>query len=272
MLATHPGIYYCGANWHPGEPAGGYCGVQHNSAEEKRTIFSIWDTSPTGIPVTTAADPETVYNSFGGESTGMHTHMLWEWTIATPFYFFLQKRSGKKPDTTDARYFIFDPEKGQWRHSATITSPNEGKDSVTTIGGQLNSFLENFTGEATAVPKIALYRLWLGKNLNCMQYLRKAQGDGTWGVLNDAYFLAEGDPKLLRESFATLEGRYGKAKSGCDISFWLAPISNKALPEPVCDTLKALCYTDRTTVGVFLGLDNAEKPFDDIAYNSEESI
>jgi hypothetical protein len=25
VLATAPHIYYCGANWHPGEPAGGYC-------------------------------------------------------------------------------------------------------------------------------------------------------------------------------------------------------------------------------------------------------
>ena len=23
VLATHEGIYYCGANWHPGEAAGG---------------------------------------------------------------------------------------------------------------------------------------------------------------------------------------------------------------------------------------------------------
>ena len=45
VLATHPGIYYCGINWHPGEPAGGYCGIQHNGPKEKRTIFSIWDTT-----------------------------------------------------------------------------------------------------------------------------------------------------------------------------------------------------------------------------------
>jgi hypothetical protein len=45
VLATQPETYYCGANWHPGEPAGGYCGVQHNSAAERRTIFSIWDGS-----------------------------------------------------------------------------------------------------------------------------------------------------------------------------------------------------------------------------------
>jgi hypothetical protein len=45
VLATHPGIYYCGANWHPGEPAGGYCGIQHIGPQERQTIFSIWDTS-----------------------------------------------------------------------------------------------------------------------------------------------------------------------------------------------------------------------------------
>jgi len=49
-MATHTTIYYCGANWHPGEAAGGYCGIQHNSQTERRTIFSIWDTSPTLHP------------------------------------------------------------------------------------------------------------------------------------------------------------------------------------------------------------------------------
>src|SRR5262245_55373952 len=38
VLATYPCMYYCGANWHPGEPAGGYCGIQHNSFTERRTI------------------------------------------------------------------------------------------------------------------------------------------------------------------------------------------------------------------------------------------
>ena len=28
VLATTNHIYYCGANWHPGEAAGGYCGIQ----------------------------------------------------------------------------------------------------------------------------------------------------------------------------------------------------------------------------------------------------
>ncbi len=75
VLATHPGIYYCGANWHPGEPAGGYCGIQHNRPGERRTIFSIWDTSPKLHPRVSFADPATVFTRFGGEGEGAHTHM-----------------------------------------------------------------------------------------------------------------------------------------------------------------------------------------------------
>ncbi len=46
VLETYTYTYFCGANWHPGEPAGGYCGIQNNDTPEMRkTIFSIWDTS-----------------------------------------------------------------------------------------------------------------------------------------------------------------------------------------------------------------------------------
>ena len=85
VLATHPAIYYCGANWHPGEPAGGYCGIQHNSTRERRTIFSIWDTSPQLHPKVTEADPDTVFGRFGGEGEGGHTHMLWPWNTNDTF-------------------------------------------------------------------------------------------------------------------------------------------------------------------------------------------
>jgi len=85
VLATAPAIYYCGANWHPGEPAGGYCGIQHNGTQERRTIFSIWDTSPQLHPKVTEADPDTVFGRFGGEGEGGHTHMLWPWNTNRPF-------------------------------------------------------------------------------------------------------------------------------------------------------------------------------------------
>ena len=125
--------------------------------------------------------------------------MLWPWKLGETFQFFVQKTPGKTPDTTDTRYYIYDRGQKKWLHSATITNPNGGKKSVATIGGGLNSFLENFAGKDRAVPKLALYRLWLGSSVDTMKCLTKAGGDGTWGQLHDAYFLAEGDPAALNE-------------------------------------------------------------------------
>ena len=179
VLATHPAIYYCGANWHPGEAAGGYCGIQDNSREERRTIFSIWDTSPTLHPKVTQADPQTVFNRFGGEGEGAHTHMLWDWKVGDTFQFFVRKQPAAASGATDAAYYIFDRKAKKWRHSATITCPNGDQKtaaSVATIGGGgLASFLENFLGKDRNVAKLALYRLWLGNDLNTMKCLTRAR-------------------------------------------------------------------------------------------------
>jgi hypothetical protein len=239
VLATHPGIYYCGANWHPGEPAGGYCGIQHNGPEERRTIFSIWDTGAELHPRVTEADPRTIFSRFGGEGTGSHTHMLWNWKVGETFRFFVRKQPGTNPDTTDTRYYICDRSQEKWLHSATISSPNGGKKSVATIGGSLNSFLENFTGKDRGVAKIALYRLWLGPSVDKMKCLTRAQGDGTWGQLDDAYFLAEGDEAQLAKVFSELEKDRGEPVFGVKGKD-LKPISEKAVPAAVLDALKDL--------------------------------
>ena len=179
VLATHPAVYYCGANWHPGEAAGGYCGIQDNSPTERRTIFSIWDTSPTLHPQTTKADPQTVFNRFGGEGEGAHSHMPWDWKVGDTFQFFVRKQPGAAAGTTDAAYYIFDRKAKKWRHSATITCPNGDKKteaSVATIGGgAVASFLENYLGKDRDIAKLALYRLWLGNDLSTMKSLTRAR-------------------------------------------------------------------------------------------------
>jgi hypothetical protein len=213
VLATHEGVYYCGANWHPGEPAGGYCGIQHNSLTERRTIFSVWDTSPKLRPTVTEAEAKTVFNRFGGEGEGAHTHVLLSWQVGETFQFFLQKQPGSEANTTDARYFFYDRQQKAWRHSATITSPNgdeRSAKSVALFGGGLASFLENFAGSDREVPKLALYRLWIGTSVSDLKCLTRAQGDGTWGQLHDAYFLAEGDGQQLQGVFDGLGKQYGK--------------------------------------------------------------
>jgi hypothetical protein len=243
VLATYPEIYYCGANWHPGDPAGGYCGIQHNGPEERRTIFSIWDTSPELHPRVTRADSNTIYSRFGGEGEGSHTHMLWDWKVGETFRFFVQKQPGAAPGTTDASYYIYDRAAKKWLHSATITCPDgdeKSKRSVATIGGRkIASFLENFGGRDQAVPKLALYRLWLGSAADSMQCLTVAKGDGTWGQLHDAYFLAEGEAKSLEKLFVGLRKQYGEPAFGGKEKT-LDPISEQPLPGELIKELKAL--------------------------------
>ena len=239
VLATHPAIYYCGANWHPGEPAGGYCGIQDNSTRERRTIFSIWDTSPQLHPRVTEADPDTVFGRFGGEGEGGHTHMLWPWTTNETFQFFVRKQPGSETNTTDARYYIYDRRAGKWRHSATITSPDGGKRSVATLGGGLNSFLENFLGRDRELPKLALYRLWLGSSVDGLKCLTIARGDGLWGQLHGAYFLAEGNRTALDAVFSALEKEYGKPVFG-ERGKRLDPIAATPVPAAVLAALKDL--------------------------------
>lgn len=239
VLVTHPAVYYCGANWHPGEPAGGYCGIQDNSMDERRTIFSVWDTSPELHPDVTEVDPKTLYQRFGGEGEGSHTHMIWPWKAGETFQYFVRKQPGGAPNTTDTRYYIYDRAAGKWLHSATITSPVGGERSVETIGGSMNSFLENFEGTGREIPKLALYRLWLGVSLDSMKCLTLARGDGIWGKLGDAYFLAEGRTASLDSLFSSLEKEFGKPEFGVKREY-MGHISDRSLAPSLIKELQNL--------------------------------
>jgi hypothetical protein len=244
VLATMPGFYYSSAGWWPGEAAGGYCGIQHNRPTERRTIFSIWDTSPTLHPAVTEADRRTFFGRFGGEGEGGHTHMRWDWREREVFRFFLRKQPGQAPDTTDARYYIYDSRRKTWIHSGTITSPNDNKPKIVgTIGGGLNSFLENFAGADKAVPKLALYSLWLGPQPDQLRCLTKCGGDGIWGQLDGRYFLAEGDMGRLRAVFTRLEKDYGRPVFGAE-GKELPRVPDRPLPASLIAELKALPRAD----------------------------
>jgi len=235
VLASIPSIYFCGAQW---GGVGGYCGIQHNDATEHRTIFSMWDTSPTLHPKVTEADPQTVFNRFGGEGEGAHTHMLWDWKYGETFQFFLRKEPGKKSGTTDTRFYIFDSAK-KWRHIATINSPN-GRDNQGPAFVEVCSWIENFGGGDPKKPKVALYGLWVGSNLDGMKHLTRTGGEsgsGRWGQLHGAYFLAEGSKEQLSAVFEKLEPKYGKPVFGVD-GKELTPIPNKPLPAELIKELK----------------------------------
>jgi hypothetical protein len=169
--------------------------------------------------------------------------MLWPWKLDETFQFFVQKSTGQHPDTTDARYYVYDRSQKKWLHSATINCPNGGKKSVATIGGGMNSFLENFTGQDRGAPKLAIYRLWLGTGPGELKCLRRAVGDGTWGELDDAYFLAAGSAAELDTTFAKLEKQYGKPVYGGK-GKTLEPISNRPLSAKLVAELKGVPKAD----------------------------
>ena len=110
---------------------------------------------------------------------------------------------------------------------------------MATIGGGLNSFLENFEGKDKEVPKLALYRLWLGESITSMKFLSRAGGDGIWGQLHDSYFLAEGGKSELDAVFAKLEKNYGKPVFGKK-GVKLEPIPDLPLPTKMAEALQNL--------------------------------
>jgi hypothetical protein len=214
-LVSIPNIYFCGVQW---GGVGGYCGIQHNGVKERRTIFSIWDTSPTLHPRVIEADPQTAHNRFGGEGEGAHTHMLWDWKYEEPFQFFLQKQPGKTAGTTETRYYFFDPIKKSWRHMATISSP-DGEHGRGTKFVEICSWIENFAGKNMEKPKMAMYELWVGNKPENLKHVTRsagASGSGRWGKLHDAFFLAEGSPEQLAPVFAKLKAKYSEPTFGKD--------------------------------------------------------
>jgi len=193
VLSSNKFIYYCGVNWWPGNPAGGYTGIQNQDKDQHNMIFSIWDTSPTLHPDTVEKDSRTVASRFGGEGTGAHTHLDYNWKLGKPYRYFATKEHDTSGKNVLTKLYFYDDQLRKWVHEATISNPDDGHISVSTFGGGLNAFLENFLGQEKEKPKVALYRLWLGTKPDNMENVTTGSGDGNWGVLGDTFYLAEGN-------------------------------------------------------------------------------
>jgi hypothetical protein len=193
VLETGPTIYYCGCNWWPGSPAGGYTGIQDPGGGRHNMIFSIWDTSKDLHPRTIKQDDLAKANRFGGEGEGAHTHLDYFWQVGKTYRYYAVKKQDATGANTLCTAYFYDDAARKWVNEATISSPNDGGESVKTFGGGMNSFLENWSGRDKDAPKLALYRLWVGTSPKDLASVTSGQGDGTWGVLNDSFFLAGGE-------------------------------------------------------------------------------
>jgi hypothetical protein len=237
VIASEPGIYFCGVNW-----SGGYCGIQEHAENKRNTIFSLWDTSPTLHPSVVQADARAVCKRFGGEGTGEHTDLDYPWQLGKPFRFAVSKEPDRFGENTLVTFYFFDASLNHWVLQAALSAPNGDKDSVRYfLRPNMNSFLENFAGRQLELPKLCLYRLWAGTAPENLVFLRKAKGDGPWGVLNDSFYLAQGKDPAALDALLARQPKSRDSQIG-----WIrgakAPLTvpDRKLPADTIAALKAL--------------------------------
>jgi hypothetical protein len=126
---------------------GGYMGIQHNSKNEKRFIFSIWSNYNTNDPkqipsdyaITLIKKGEGVFTGeFGNEGSGGHSHLVFDWKADVVYKLLV----GAKPagDHTIYTAYYYAPENGQWKLIAQWDKTKTGGKLLT----GLYSFVENF--------------------------------------------------------------------------------------------------------------------------------
>ncbi len=168
--------YYMACGWHRG-----YFGMQVNHPNERRIIFSVWDSGNEAIERGKVADEnrvqlvakgEDVYSGdFGNEGTGGHSHLKFLWKTGEKQRFLVTAEPVDEAHTIFAGYY-FHPEKNEWMLISSWNAPKEG--------GRLRglySFSENFGGQNGHLLRKALYT---------NQWIRTAEGK--WLELTRATF------------------------------------------------------------------------------------
>ena len=189
----------------------GYFGMQVNGPNERRVIFSVWDSGAGGNAkdrsrvapedqVQLLAKGEGVEASaFGNEGTGGHSHLVFPWKTGEPQRFLLAARVADAAHTDYAGYW-FHPEKKAWMLIASFRAPKDGK-----LLRGLHSFSENFGGSNGHLVRKARYG---------PQWIRTV--DGAWTELTEASFTHDETGKAARldRFMGVEEGRFFLSHGG----------------------------------------------------------
>ncbi len=160
----------------------GYFGIQVNSSEERRILFSVWSPYKTNNPSDIPEEyrikllkkgEEVKTGKFGNEGSGGQSYKIHNWKTSLKYGFLV----GAKPTddgSTDYIAYFYDPEISNWNLIAQFRRPK-----TTTYLKRLHSFLENF------IPNQGVfYRKGLYKN----QWVYNSSG---WHEINRAIFTAD---------------------------------------------------------------------------------
>ncbi len=161
----------------------GYFGMQVNSANERRILFSVWSPFQTDDPKSIPKDKQIVMlkkgsdvytGEFGNEGSGGQSYLKYNWKAGNTYKFLLRGKPSDDSTTTYTAYF-FAPEIAEWKLIASFKRPK-----TQTYLKKLHSFLENFipeTGDQTR-------KVYFGN-----QWIRNSSGK--WTELNQAKFSAD---------------------------------------------------------------------------------
>ncbi|WP_142686844.1 DUF3472 domain-containing protein [Chitinophaga polysaccharea] len=168
----------------------GYCGIQVNSATERRVLFSVWSPAvtddPNSIPDSLKIEllrkgPGVQIGTFGNEGAGGQSYLPFNWQAGTT-YRFLTHAVPVADNKTEFTSWFYAPETGSWQLIASFRRPK----TYTWLTG-LYSFLENFFPETGYIGRKVQYGNQWARDTN-----------GTWHELTNAQF--NGDATAASQS------------------------------------------------------------------------
>lgn len=138
----------------------GYFGMQCNSENERRVLFSVWSPFETQDPklipdsmkIVMLRKGEDVYTGeFGNEGSGGQSFLRYPWKVANSYCFLTRVTPDSKGNTIYTSWF-YASEEGQWRLIASFLRPK-----TNTYYKRAHSFLENFSPEQGYLTRMVFF-------------------------------------------------------------------------------------------------------------------
>lgn len=234
--------YYEVCGWHRG-----YFGMQVNGPNERRIIFSVWDSGNEAVDRKKVAQQDRVIllakgegvdaGDFGHEGTGGHSHLVYAWKTGEMQKFYMTATPVDATHTVYSGYY-YHPEQKKWILISSWKAPKDGS-----YMHGLYSFSENFGGGNGHLRRKALFgNQWIrseGKwtEITTASFSHDPTGakdrlDRFMGVENGQFFLSSG-------GFVSGFTRYGEKftrpatdKSPADIVLPDIPAIREAASQP----------------------------------------
>lgn len=161
----------------------GYFGMQVNSTDERRILFSVWSPFHTDNPKDIPQDQRVEVltkgegvrtGEFGNEGSGGQSYYIYPWKVGTTYRFLNRARPDGQGHTIYTAWF-FAPEVGKWHLIASFRRPKTDK----CLSG-VHSFVENFEAESGYQSRMACYGNQWARDTN-----------GKWHELTKARFTGD---------------------------------------------------------------------------------